>query len=151
MKRKVFWLVFIISLVSASPAWAVQAHGAPEGLYIHQFAHVFFAAAMGIFMYWLKASALTTQPGWRMIRYCALFLLLWNIDAFAAHFLDENLAIVSFERNGLLHMNLSSETQGPFLPALYYFLKMDHLWCVPGMVFLYLGLRRILADQQAKE
>ena len=149
MKRKILWLVLSISLLTASPAWAVQAHGAPEGLYIHQFAHVFFAAAMGIFMYWLRAAALTMQPGWRMIRLCALFLFLWNIDAFAAHFLDENLAIVALERIDLFHMNLRSQTQGPFLPTLYYFLKMDHLWCVPGMIFLYLGLKRLLSEQQA--
>ena len=27
---------------------------------------------------------------------------------------------------------------------LYYFAKLDHLFCVPGILFLYVGLRRLL-------
>lgn len=148
MTKILFWLLFVFSLSTASPAWAVQAHGAPEGLYIHQIAHIFFACAMGIFMYWLRAVKLLDQPGWRMIRYCALLLLIWNVVAFSAHFLDENLQIAGMERVDVLTMNLRANTSGPFIPALYYFLKMDHLWCVPGMAFLYAGLSKLLDEDK---
>jgi hypothetical protein len=32
------------------------------------------------------------------------------------------------------------------LPYFYYFLKMDHLLCVPAMVLLCLGLRKLAAE-----
>ncbi|MDX1708368.1 MAG: hypothetical protein R3274_07195, partial [Desulfobacterales bacterium] len=58
------WLVGLI-LIIAEPAFATQAHSAPEGLYAHQLAHVFFIISMGVLIYWLRARQLVRSAGWR--------------------------------------------------------------------------------------
>ena len=75
-------LVLAIALVS-EPALATQAHSAPEGLYAHQLAHIFFIVSMGVLIYWLRERKLVQAVGWRYIQYAALFFILWNLDAFS--------------------------------------------------------------------
>ncbi len=128
------------------PLLAVQEHGAPEGIYSHQGAHLFFTASMGLLIYWLRQRRLVREAGWRYIQYAALFFILWNLDAFIAHFLDE--------QSGILDTAMAAPGQirievGENLTALawfYYMAKLDHLLCVPAMLFLYAGLRRLLKD-----
>ena len=41
------WLgVLAIIIFDPRPTLALQTHGPPEGLYVHQLAHLFFAAAL---------------------------------------------------------------------------------------------------------
>jgi len=62
----------IAALVLVSePALATQAHNAPEGLYAHQLAHVFFIISMGVLIYWLRERKLVQAVGWRYIQYAA--------------------------------------------------------------------------------
>jgi hypothetical protein len=129
-------------------ALAVQEHGAPEGIYSHQGAHLFFTASMGLLIYWLRQRRLVREAGWRYIQYAALFFIFWNLDAFIAHFLDE--------QSGLLYTAMAAPGQvrievGANLSALawfYYLAKLDHLLCVPAVLFLYGGLRRLLKDAE---
>ena len=75
-------------LCSAQAAMATQAHGGPEGLYVHQMAHILFIFSLAVLIYWLREHSLIKEPGWRYVQYAAFFLILWNIDAVLAHYLD---------------------------------------------------------------
>lgn len=123
---------------------ATQAHAAPEGIYSHQLAHLFFIISLCWLIYWLYNRRLTVQSGWRFIQYAAIFLILWNIDAFLAHMMDEQLALVNAKRLGNWQIRIQSSTGQSDLAWIYYFLKLDHLLCVPAMVFLYAGLKRLV-------
>jgi hypothetical protein len=129
-----------------APALAVQEHGAPEGLYTHQGAHLFFIASMGLLIYWLRQRRLVQAAGWRYIQYAALFFILWNLDAFLAHLLDEQLDVVDIlmEAPGKVRIKIGEYPEA--LAWFYYATKLDHLLCVPAVLFLYAGLRRLLKD-----
>jgi len=136
------WIALI--LIIAEPAFATQAHSAPEGLYAHQLAHIFFIVSMGVLIYWLRARRLVQIAGWKYIQYAALFFILWNLDAFTVHLLDEQLAIIEIQRLNLWEINITAHNHSKGLVWLYYFVKLDHLLCVPALLFLYFGLRRLL-------
>ena len=141
------WLVGLI-LIIAEPAFATQAHSAPEGLYAHQLAHVFFIISMGVLIYWLRARQLVQSAGWRYIQYAALFFILWNLDAFTVHLLEEQLAIIDIQRINLWQINITSNNHSTAILWLYYIAKFDHLLCVPALLFLYFGLRRLLKNAE---
>jgi hypothetical protein len=131
-------------LMMAEPAFATQAHSAPEGLYAHQLAHIFFIISMGVLIYWLRAHRLVTSAGWRYIQYAALFFILWNLDAFVVHLLEEQLALIEIQRINPWQIQITAPNYPKALVWLYYFAKFDHLLCVPALLFLYFGLRRLL-------
>jgi hypothetical protein len=143
------WLVGLILLFS-EPAFATQAHSAPEGLYAHQLAHIFFIFSMGVLIYWLRERQLIQSPGWRYIQYAAFFFILWNADAFFVHLLEEQFAIIDIERVSLWNINITAATQSKTLFWLYYAAKLDHLLCVPALFLLYFGLRRLLKETETK-
>jgi hypothetical protein len=130
-------------------AWAVQEHGAPEGIYVHQGAHLFFTASMGLLIFWLRQRRLVSQAGWRYIQYGALFFILWNIDAFLAHLLDEQLKAVDVVMAAPGQVRIAVGGYPAALAWFYYAAKLDHLLCVPALFFLYAGLRRLLKDAGA--
>lgn len=142
-----FWRRFIPVLfpVLLLPgiAAATQTHPEPEGLYAHQLAHLFFIFAMGTLAYWLKARGLTRSGGWRLIRFAAMLLILWNIDAFAAHFLDEMTDWVRVRNVSPYRLEIHAQPGFEFLSVVYYLVKLDHLFCVPALFCLYFGLRRL--------
>ena len=68
---------FVGQTLVPAAALAFQSHPAPEGLYAHQFAHVFFLIAMIFLAYWLEYNKLTLHRGWRLIQAaCVLFISL---------------------------------------------------------------------------
>jgi len=137
----------IAALVLVSePALATQAHNAPEGLYAHQLAHVFFIISMGVLIYWLRERKLVQAVGWRYIQYAALFFILWNLDAFSVHLLEEQLSVIDVQRIDLWKISITAANQSTALAWFYYAVKLDHLLCVPALLFLYFGLRRLLKE-----
>ncbi len=125
-------------------AFATQGHAEPEGLYVHQMSHLFFAFSMGLMIYWIRARNLSRQSGWKYIQYSALLFILWTLDAFTVHLLDEQWELVRVTRTG--HWGMFLDTGGNHtLAVLYYIVKLDHLLCVPAMFLLYLGLKKLLA------
>jgi len=136
----------VLALILAWPdvADATQAHGHPEGIYTHQLAHIFFLFSMGVLVYLLRARDLVNEQGWRYIQISALFLLLWNLDALAVHFLQEQAGLVQVSSQAGWQIQVSSTDGNSLLPWLFYLLKLDHLLCVPALIFLYLGLRRLI-------
>ena len=127
----VFWWIFF----NPDIVLATQTHGGPEGVYAHQIAHLFYALSMGFFIHWLRERKLVEESGWRFIQYAAFFLILWNLDAFLVHFL---------EQTGLRSIQINAQNGNNGLETLYYLAKLDHLLCVPALFFLYLGLKRLL-------
>ncbi|MFW6081908.1 MAG: hypothetical protein ACOC7W_08335 [Desulfosalsimonas sp.] len=152
--KPVFYIFFTSMIVllaaAADPALATQTHGGVEGVYVHQFSHIFFIFAMGILIYWLRYRALVREQGWRYLQYACLFFLLWSVDAFCVHLLDEQLRWIQAEPVDSWRISIQAEVGGKWLAWFYYLIKLDHLLCVPGMVFLFLGLRRLtlLPDEQ---
>lgn len=148
--RPVLFVTLLAGLLfaAAGPAEATQAHGPPEGLYVHQLSHLFFIVAMAILIYWLRSRGLVQETGWRHIQFAALFFLLWSLDAFFVHILDEQLLLVQATRAGPWRIHLDPPDGYGWLAFVYYLLKLDHLLCVPGLLFLYTGVRRLFVDQQ---
>jgi hypothetical protein len=139
-------LAVITGWLMPAAALAVQEHGAPEGIYSHQGAHLFFIASMVLLVYWLRQRRLVREAGWRYIQYAALFFILWNLDAFTAHFLDEQSGILDTAMAGPGRIRIEIGDYPLALARFYCLAKLDHLLCVPAMVFLYAGLRRLLKD-----
>jgi len=139
-------LAILVGCLLPAAALAVQEHGAPEGIYSHQGAHLFFVASMGLLIYWLRQRRLVREAGWRYIQYAALFFILWNLDAFTAHFLDEQSGILDTAMAAPVKSRSSLGENLTALAWFYYLAKLDHLLCVPAMAFLYAGLRRLLKD-----
>ncbi|MDR3569247.1 MAG: hypothetical protein P4L43_14560 [Syntrophobacteraceae bacterium] len=131
-------------LLSPQAAMAIQSHGGPEGLYVHQMAHILFLFSMGALIYWLRDSGLIKAPGWRYVQYGAFCLILWNIDAVLGHYLDGHGSSFVLADEGSWSARVHFGSGSGKLVALYYFTKFDHLFCVPGIIFLYMGLRRLL-------
>lgn len=125
-------------------ALATQGHGGIEGVYAHQIAHVFFLISMGVLIYWLRQRGLVRESGWRYIQYAAFFLILWNIDTIFVHALDDQFGIITTERIGPWRIKISNPAGDSTLNLIYFLAKLDHLLCVPAIICLYIGLRRLL-------
>jgi hypothetical protein len=141
--------VGISLLLGPELAGATQVHVPSEGLYAHQIGHVFFALSMAILIYWLRERRLVKERGWRLIQYAALFFILWNVDAFVVHYLDERSDLLQVIDGGTWHASVHLTEASFPLGMIYYLFKMDHLLCVPAIVLLFLGLRHLL--QQARQ
>lgn len=135
-----------IVLLGAGPALATQTHGEPEGLVGHQLAHLFFMFSMGVLIYWLGARRLTRERGWRYIQYAAILLILWNVDAFAVHMLDEFTGILVVERQTDWTISIAARPGYEMLVPLYYMVKLDHLLCVPALLLLLVGINRLARE-----
>ncbi len=135
------FLLLLTFTVFPGNAWAVQSHGAPEGLYVHQLAHIFYTAAMCYLFWGIRRSVFKSQA-WRYLQIFCIFTILWNVVAFTGHFLATFISDVHFVRTSGY---LSTGIQGPFsgLKLWYYFTKLDHLFSIPALFFLFLGMRTL--------
>ncbi len=148
MRSALSFFAFSIAglFVFADPALATQTHGQPEGLYVHQMAHIFFIISMWSLEFWLRQRNLTKERGWRYIQIAAVLFIVWNIDAAAVHFLDEYLDILGITKIDLWNIKIDNSQGQDSITILYYLMKLDHLLCVPAMFFLYFGLKTILKN-----
>ena len=148
MKLRFKPITYFVSLLAwtllvPGNALATQGHGGIEGVYAHQFAHFFFIVSMGILIYWLRDRKLVRETGWRFIQYSALFFILWNIDTIIVHALDDQFRIIQTHSVGTWQIRIDDAYSHNFIKLFYYFAKLDHLLCVPALVLLYLGLKRL--------
>ena len=151
MKRKSAVLTAVVEflawmLFDPDLARATQGHGGIEGVYVHQMAHIFFLISMGGLIYWLRERGLARQSGWRLIQFSALFFILWNLDTMLVHALDDQFNVMQVERAGEWQIMLIDRFDSNFLKVVYYIAKLDHLLCVPALLFLYVGLKHLLKD-----
>ena len=72
------------------------------------------------------------------------------MDAFLVHLLNDQLGLIQAKRIGLWHIQLNAYNGCKGLATLFYFAKLDHLFCVPALLFLYLGLRRLLKASRSE-
>ena len=143
---------FPAAIIAFSPnvVSATQIHGLSEGIYIHQLAHLFFMVSMGFFIHWLRHRKLVKETGWRYIQYMAFFFILWNLDVFFLHLLDEQLGVIQVGLIDLTHIHIQSESGIDALEIFYYLAKLDYLFCVPALIFLNLGLSHLVAENHSK-
>jgi hypothetical protein len=146
MTSPVLSVIAIVAVMAGFPvpAHATQAHGGIEGVVVHQMAHIVFVGAMALLIYWLRQHRLVLHPGWRRIQYAAIFFLLWNANAFIVHFLEEQVDILDLAQIGPWRLRILAQPAFEWAAWLYYVVKLDHLLCVPAMVCLYGGLKRLL-------
>ena len=133
-------------------ALALQVHGEPEGLYVHQMAHLLYVLALGYFFWDIRRTAFTGR-GWRYLQLFCVLMAVWNLLAFGGH-----AAGVYLEPESLSQTDCYLQTRlvGPFdlNKFLYFIAKLDHLICVPALGFLFLGIRsfyRSVAEQPSVE
>lgn len=135
-----FLLIPVILVFTPAPAHATQGHIGIEGLYIHQLAHIFFIISMILLWYWIRKSGLQDIEGWRYISHAALIFILWNIDAFTVHYLESHPVGSAVTICGAKILDVSAN---PWITGIYLLAKMDNIFCVSAMLFLFMGLRRI--------
>lgn len=141
--------VFVLLAATADSAWALQSHGAPEGIYVHQIAHLLFAGSL-VYLYWhTRRTPTLAGRGWKYLQTFCIIFACWNIFALVGH---EAFAFLSAE--DFIDKNSWKERiAGPlnFAKVIYFFTKMDHLLFVPAMLALVLSLRTLYADAVREE
>ena len=139
IERILFCLPVILAVFLPGEALALQVHGEPEGLYVHQMAHLFYILALGYFFWDIRRTSFTGL-GWRYLQLFCILMIFWNLLAFGGH--TAGLFIYP-EELSQTDCYLQTRLTGPFTlhKYLYYIARLDHLICVPGLFFLFLGIR----------
>ena len=129
-------------------AFAIQLHASTEGIITHQMGHLFFLFSMVVLIITITDKGLNTQKGWRFIQYSAFLFVLWNLDVVTAHFFDNQIHAVKIENLTIGQIRLVTNNDSSVLAWLYYVLKLDHLLCVPAMLFLFRGVSSLVNEQK---
>jgi hypothetical protein len=119
-------------------ALALQPHGHPEGLYVHQIAHVLFAVAMVFLLYYLRKEQL---PGMPWFTWAGILFILWNLNAMVGHSAEIYVEPQDFI-GGPAQLSRRLIMFGP-AAWIYYVTKLDHLILVPAFILLYFGLQAL--------
>ena len=128
---------------------ALQTHGAPEGMYVHQMAHILYMAAMG-YLYWDTKRSTFSDRGWTYLRIFCVFTILWNFLALIGHASTQHLHPEDFTNvDGYLFSKVNMPLT--FVKIVYYTAKLDHLPAVPAMFFLYMSLRSFYKKSLQKD
>ena len=147
--RMSLFLLLLALTVFPGDAWAVQSHGAPEGLYVHQLAHIFYTASMGYLFWGIRRGSFKSR-GWLFLQAYCVLIILWNIVAFTGHSLASYVDPSFFtSENGYL----STYLVGPFtsLKLWVYITKLDHLFSIPALLCLYLGMKGLYHSSLEEE
>ena len=147
---RAYWLTLIILITQPDLSWAFQPHGAPEGHYVHQMAHILFMGALA-YLYWHIGRTVTfVSKGWHYLRAFCLLFFLWNLLTFAGH----AAAVHVYSEDIVIQVgNWDAYILPPFtLPKiLYYIARLDHLLSIPAMYFLYISLKTFYTETMAGE
>ncbi|MEG6550134.1 hypothetical protein V6C53_07860 [Desulfocurvibacter africanus] len=145
MVRRIPFALAAIIIAWPAPAWAVQPHGGPEGLYVHQLGHILFFAAVVKLWLLLRARFRAASRPWRRMRWSAALFALWNVVAFTSHFFEVQVA-TAVDR-GQVPPVWSAPGDASLLSYLIYLSSLDNLILVPAMLYFYLGLRGLLGER----
>jgi hypothetical protein len=134
-----FFLWLFTAMMTPGEALALQVHGEPEGLYVHQMAHLFYILALGYFFWDIRRTAFSGR-GWRYLQLFCVLMVFWNLLAFGGHAAG---VFIYPEELAQTDCYLQTRLIGPFTmhKYLYYLARLDHLICVPGLFFLFIGIR----------
>jgi hypothetical protein len=142
-------LGFLLLLCQAESAWALQSHGAPEGIYVHQMAHALFMGALA-YLYWhTRRSPVLTSQGWKYLQLFCILLFCWNALAFAGHEAFEHLSPADFMDKDSWQEKLAAPLS--FIKVLYFITKMDHFLNVPALLALMISLRTFYLEVRAED
>ncbi|MFH1217329.1 MAG: hypothetical protein V1706_12575 [Pseudomonadota bacterium] len=135
--------VLTIFLVLGLPvySWALQPHGPPEGLYVHQMAHILFVGALAYLYLHTRSTPDLISKGWWYLRLFCLLSIAWNIIAFTGHIVV------------IHHSHRASGAPLDILEIVYILTRMDHFLYVPALFALMICLRtfyREAREGQAK-
>jgi hypothetical protein len=145
-KEKTRTILFFFSLILFCPSlsYALQTHGPPEGIVVHQIGHIAFILSLtGMFLR-IRFSLLKEKRFWRLMSWGAIMLAFWNLWAFTGHELELYLP----KGNIMVAPDLEPKLKVDFwLPLFYYIYKMDHLISVPAMIFFYKAMKELLRER----
>jgi len=149
MQRRVFQVIvaaFTLVFLAPRPSlaeWVSWYQFGTEGSYVHETAHLIFAAALIFFIYETYHADLQKFRGFRYLAWAWALLAWWNLDAVVGHWGEwtlENPVIIGqgFGRQILMDN---------FQTWLFYIGKIDHfVLLLPAFYLLYKGLK--ILDQQ---
>jgi hypothetical protein len=144
----VILLLPLALLVAPDPAWALQSHGGPEGIYVHQLAHLFYTAALG-YLFW-DVGRNFTGKGWRYLQVFCVLMILWNLIAFTGHWIGFHIAASDISQtDGYFSSHISGPLSG--IKLLYFSATLDHLLSVPALIFLFLSLRALYHSADSED
>ena len=119
--------------------WALQSHSAPEGIYVHQMAHLLFMTSL-IYLYWhTRRTPALNSKGWIYLQVFCLLFAAWNLLALVGHELFELLGPEDFIEKASWQERLAPPIN--FVKVAYFITKMDHLLYVPSLLALVISLR----------
>ena len=132
-------IIFTLVLLFPVSAWALQPHAAPEGLYVHQMAHILFMGALA-YLFWDIKRTSFTGIGWRFLQVFCILFFMWNIAAFIGHWVTHLIDDSAFDMANGYWLSRLRYPLGP-VKLVYYLTRMDHLVSMPALFFLMLSLR----------
>ncbi|OQX10929.1 MAG: hypothetical protein BWK76_19915 [Desulfobulbaceae bacterium A2] len=138
-------LVSVGMLCCPDSAHAIQTHGEPEGIVVHQLAHMVFLLAMVGMVLRIRYSSLNLRRSWRFFSAGAITLGVWNLWAFSGHQLE---MLVSRSSIRVTHGQTPTLLLDSWVTFFYYIYKMDHCILVPAMVLFYLGMRQLIREDR---
>lgn len=142
-------LCLLVLFGFAENSWALQSHGAPEGIYVHQMAHLLFMGALG-YLYWhTRKSPAIESKGWKYLQIFCFFLIAWNLIAFTGHQAFGQLSPTDFIDKSSWKEQLAPPIT--WIKILYYITKMDHFMNVPGLLALVISLRTFYKEALLEE
>lgn len=145
---QIWFGALILAFFPSRPALALQPHGPPEGLYVHQMAHLLFAGALLFLLLQMRRQGLIKTAGFRQIVWACWLFILWNALAFTGHWAEVVLSVQDFSGEGLSRCLIMSTISA----WIYYVAKLDHLVLVPAFFLLARGLKLLFhRPQEEKE
>lgn len=142
-------LILLLLFGQTESAWALQSHGAPEGIYVHQMAHLLFMGALS-YLYWhTRRSPVLTSKGWKYLQLFCIIFFFWNLLAFTGH---ETLAHLS-PTDFIDEHSWKERIAAPIttVKVLYFITKMDHFLNVPALLALVISLRTFYLEVLQEE
>lgn len=132
-------LLCLLLLLPTNPAYALQTHGDPEGLYVHQMAHLLFAVALAYLWWHTRRMPPVASKGWKLLQLFCLLTILWNLFAVIGHEVYLRLDPVAILERHTWREQVALPLD--LLKSLHFLTSMDHLLLVPALAALALALR----------
>lgn len=129
---------------SSLAQWSSWYEFGTEGSYVHETAHLLFAAALIFFIYEIFHSDLQRFRGFRYLAWAWGLLACWNLDSVVGHWAEWTLKNPVIIGEGFGRKILMYDTK----TWMFYIGKIDHfVLLIPAFYLLYRGLK--VLDQQA--
>jgi hypothetical protein len=138
-----FALLFLVPRPALAQWYSWYAFGT-EGSYVHELAHLLFAAAMIFFIHEIFHAGLQKFRGFRLLAWAWGLLAWWNLDAIVGHWAEWTLENPGITGKGFGRWVLMADLK----TWIFYIGKIDHfILLLPAFYLLYRGLQ--ILEQQA--